>query len=322
MKNKSILFFLFLFVVPIVSFAGSISSGGGKGVVCRNPDGGINLAELLDLYEGQASGFVYTNSQMQYPVLADTLIGILGSGRDSSFQSELGQLSHDLLHGSLVLLPLGQHPVWTEDAGPLFPIPQSNPTNLCDIEQFATFTVKDGNNNVTVDQEIWLALDANNRAALVAHETLYKLFRDQGETNSLRARKAVAEALAVASDVNTSLPPVSSGLPDQRFKCRTTGAATGPSVFYAYYDRQLSEVVFQFDTLGNFVMLERSRIFLTVPWLLDINRELVVDSSFSTYVDYGLTVTFSTKFDSNNELHMYISVPDKFAATEFACSAF
>ena len=38
---------------PAMAELGGMEGGGGKSVVCRNPDGSIKSAEILDLFEGR-----------------------------------------------------------------------------------------------------------------------------------------------------------------------------------------------------------------------------------------------------------------------------
>ena len=49
------------------SFAGGMEGGGGKSVVCRNTDGTIRSAEVLDLYEGRTVyGLPYQESPKEW----------------------------------------------------------------------------------------------------------------------------------------------------------------------------------------------------------------------------------------------------------------
>lgn len=74
----------------------------------------------------------------------------------------------------------------------------------CNVEQVINFIDLAGLPSVLVNQDIYEALDNVNQAALILHEGLYKVLRDEyGEKNSLRTRRAIGKVMAGESFLST-----------------------------------------------------------------------------------------------------------------------
>jgi hypothetical protein len=165
----------FGFLINLSALAGTEISGGGNAVVCFGASGAIQSAQLLDLYEGQAKyGLIAkpstesVESQLTKALLA--------------FSQGLGREGILVLQGKNILKGLKFLPPGVG----LKPVGDSNHLVLpkaCQVVQLARY---EANDEIFVDTEIWEHLDSTNRAALVAHETLYWHLRQFGETSSDR----------------------------------------------------------------------------------------------------------------------------------------
>lgn len=186
--------------------AGPSSSGGGFAVVCRQIDGRIQSAELLDLYEGRVKNrFQYFNSTGD--VIADYVIStnigyrLQGSQPPEDNRHIKANISAFLNKANWVTAP-DQLPN-LHDTGETIPIPDQ-----CNLEPVAIYY--DRNDKVDIDRSIWEALDSQSKAALVTHELIYNYLRGislNPSTNSEEAR------VLTASWFSTNLTPVNSGVP-------------------------------------------------------------------------------------------------------------
>ncbi|MFN8847411.1 MAG: hypothetical protein ACK5V3_00555 [Bdellovibrionales bacterium] len=196
---------------------GGMDGGGGNAVVCRNRDGLIDSAQLLDLYEGIAiwdlkptqfdSKLDYKEiafqvaSRMRMSSLGQNLTMAIsshsdGSGNVSSLYFGVAENHHyDLVKESIErtleifrILPASVD---------LAPIPDSGhfilPRN-CKVEQVAVY--RDDLEKLFIVKDIWEAFDLINRAALITHEAVYKILRSPKEQNSNRTRLIVAKTFA------------------------------------------------------------------------------------------------------------------------------
>jgi hypothetical protein len=170
------------------AFAGGVGNG-GVSVVCRNLDGTINSAQVLDIYEGEVRfGRKYDND-----LSADTKVELAQlkltkySRLLEDFQEELSKVK-----AIMTFIPKGNRLVPTNDA-----FPQIVKVG-CDFEQLANYT-DDG--ELLVSQEIYNELDEVNKAALLVHETVYAIYRKyRDEKNSQLSRKLTAYLLAKNPD--------------------------------------------------------------------------------------------------------------------------
>jgi hypothetical protein len=239
------------------TYAGVGSSGGGLAVVCRDPQGVIESAELLDLYEGVARDHLTIVSPLdsveaEYLYFTQEIRHVVGDTRpvDQSVVSAFDQI----MDGSFHFLPAGAHPAPTCDMGSTIPVPPG-----CDIEQLATYD--DQTNIIDVDSEIWSALNTVNQGALIAHETLYRDYRVAGDQTSENVRRLVALLFST-----TPPAPETDGVPQSAYTCWAASAqqsgssdmgTSGNTAFYLYSDpRNPGQTVLRFaillarDTLG------------------------------------------------------------------------
>ena len=159
---------------------------GGYSVVCRNDDGTIASAELLDIYEGRLiHNLNYTNNSL-------TVAALLSAAQykvltEKSFSDKFIREIRSI-HSNLVFIPEGNVLESTEDALP------SIKKKDCQFEQLANYT---DNGEIIVTQEIYDHLDNLNKAALVVHEAVYAIRRKAlGESTSVASRKLTAYLMA------------------------------------------------------------------------------------------------------------------------------
>ena len=203
---------------PSFAALGNSSGGGGQGIVCRNDDGAVTSAELLDLAEAEnylllelqqqpteksyleiahdyaailneaipstmpTSKMTTTHSDSREEISYDINIGILFSKKNNPFVSSLV----DWIDSGKKLIPGNNFSIP--------PVGDSHPRIVpvaknCRVEQIAFY--KDGNNQVYIVGSIWNKLDNTNKAALLIHEALYRNLRELGDSTSDRTRKTI-----------------------------------------------------------------------------------------------------------------------------------
>lgn len=159
---------------------------GGYSVVCRNDDGTIATAELLDIYEGRLiHNLKYANNSLNLAALLSQTQFKVRTERAFSdkFIREIRNIN-----SNLVFIPEGNELELTEDA-----LPSIKKKN-CQFEQLANYTE---NGEIIVSQEIYDQLDTLNKAALVVHEAVYAIRRKAlGESTSVSSRKLTAFLMA------------------------------------------------------------------------------------------------------------------------------
>lgn len=167
--------------------AGVGSSGGGFVVVCRNQASGIiESSMLLDLYEAK---YTY-DLELQSPLATieselqrfteDYQLSMFDNPQSTSNESlgRIASIVNNLQFTDKALVPI-------RDTGIAARAPFG-----CALEQIAVYD--DVSNKITVQRELWNSLDVMNRAALVAHELIYRQHRvEGGETTSRISRRYV-----------------------------------------------------------------------------------------------------------------------------------
>lgn len=179
---------------------GAISGGGGKGVVCRSPNGTVNSVQLLDLWEGQvlyneyavpATGDLRVDVNAALIRLKDsyelngTLPGSGGAIKDQDIVLEsLRYWAKDFLDPSSKVLRLRDVKLTvTDDSYEL-----AKPAD-CEIEQIVNFQPT---GRILMNMDLFDKMDPANQAALIVHEAFYKFLRNMAkEANSIRVRRAI-----------------------------------------------------------------------------------------------------------------------------------
>jgi len=217
---KALLLFL---VFPLVSHAGVLNGGGGKGVFCKNRTPAL---ETLDIYE--AKNFYRLTEELRQGDLKTELL--LAVKRIDEISSKPFELSSDQENeeyaaeflkeflDTAVIIPDGTRLPVTEDAT------TSVIPNDCEIVQVALYNAL----GLQIDGEYWNILDARNKAALMIHEQVYLDRRLYGDVNSDETRRYVGRLFSTK-------PPakIFEGLPRNGYvECFFGGAGTGAPGFH------------------------------------------------------------------------------------------
>ncbi|MCM2348752.1 MAG: DUF1566 domain-containing protein [Bacteriovoracaceae bacterium] len=160
---------------------------GGYSLVCRNTQGLITSAELLDIYEGRII------HKLEYPkdeLVVDALLSVAEhrSMGNMAFNDKL-QKEINQIRLNTVFIPEGNELELTEDA---FPVIKKKG---CQYEQLANYT-NDG--LLIVSQEIYDHLDNLNKASLIIHEAIYSIRRKAlDENSSVKSRQLTAHIMSI-----------------------------------------------------------------------------------------------------------------------------
>lgn len=182
---------------------------GGTAIVCRNGDGSIASAEVLDSFEARE---LYGLKQIGVGDVAKARTELLDdldrrfAGR-SLYPKYLRDTLADL-HGRFKLL---DPKVRLELIPDVFP---KISRKGCAIEQLASFDDKSG--EIRLDSEIFKALSPAGRLALEMHESVYYLDRKWAKAkDSVFARKLVGLLLATqwGADLDKAVAAYAFGLP-------------------------------------------------------------------------------------------------------------
>lgn len=163
---------------------------GGYSVVCRDSQGDITTAELLDIYEGRII------HKLEYPkdeLAVDAFVSVAEhrSQGNVAFSDKLRR-EIDQIRANTVFISEGNELELTEDAFPVIK------RRGCQYEQLANYT-DDG--LLIVSQEIYDHLDSLNQASLIIHEAVYSIRRKAlGENTSVNSRKITAFIMATNGD--------------------------------------------------------------------------------------------------------------------------
>jgi hypothetical protein len=178
MSRKSIFLGVILItVLSSMSFAGSGSHGGGT-IVCRNEQGKIISAELLDLWEGKKVRNLdileEVESDADIPDLIRRAVRILNEKGQIKMAKTVELVANGelgVVNASLSFVSEGVGIAAPSDANAVF-IPKGN----CRIEGVGAYN--DRYLTFFIDKELYSELSALNRAALFVHEGVYKYLRD------------------------------------------------------------------------------------------------------------------------------------------------
>lgn len=167
------------------AIAGVATSGGGHVVLCSGKSAEqYGFATVLDLFEAQ---YVFnlepraprSSLYSELDLLAEQLQIVIGHSQILPQPTTADTLLHwwedrvQYIRG-----PLGE----TDDLGSSLPLPKG-----CTMKQIAIFD--DKRDLVRVDLDLWNDLDDYNKAALIAHEIVYRERRlDDRESSSQSAR--------------------------------------------------------------------------------------------------------------------------------------
>lgn len=230
-----------------LALAGGMEGGGGKSVVCRDPQGKITKAEILDLFEGRTQyQLKYVESQLPWKDQVIDLFQKSGISAKPSINYEIFDWYQNAIK-YLNILPIN---VTLKDTNDSFEVVAPKG---CNIEQTAIYQ---NDNQILINGEIWNALSETQKATLLIHESSYRFLRVYGETNSIRARHFTAYILSGGKIEDTF-----TDRKDAKAICAVPGFAYNTSflVFPSYLDENgIKKAKIQFINIGGREVLSKS----------------------------------------------------------------
>ena len=184
---KQILLILGLSLLASSAFAaGGVDGGGGNAVVCRDEQGVIKSARMLDLYEGEfLHGLKYEYAEFDIDQKLDDILSIIYDGATSQYESQK-RLFQSVKDSFKLLAPgISLKPI--DDSGHIF-VPGN-----CKVEQVANFY---NQFSIYIVSDIYNAFSTLDKLALIMHEAIYLQERENGIENSKYARRVVAHLLS------------------------------------------------------------------------------------------------------------------------------
>lgn len=255
LKVRSLIaFFLVASFASSSAFAGGMEGGGGKSVVCRNTDGTIRSAEVLDLYEGRT---VYELPYQESP--REWQEQVLEIFKAASVPVSISLPPSGIYDWYLNAIA---HLVFLPDGTSLKPIDDSFEVIVprgCSLEQAVNYQ---NDRRILVDGEVWRALSETQKAALLIHEAVYRVLRSHGETDSRRARHLTAHIV--------SGKKIESTFPGNGYELLCQGGSAGSyTSFYAVKVPAESpdtpaKARLYFDRLGGRKLMSRAYVELGV----------------------------------------------------------
>jgi hypothetical protein len=176
-----------LFEAQVALAKGNESGGGGAGVVCRPPSTKPTV-QVLDLAEHSISDrkvqfAAAINQATDYKTMIELVIQNI-----EKYNPEFGRLFREKYNFVFANLDIRNGKVTAGDD--LGDFDQRVLDENCAIDWIAYYN--DHSGAIEIDQSLWVELSALDQAALLAHETLYRIARDQRqEVTSEWIRKAV-----------------------------------------------------------------------------------------------------------------------------------
>jgi hypothetical protein len=181
---KTQLVFLLSLMISVNVWAGTSTSGGGIGVLCKAQS--QSKLQILDLYEAAQAGIDLIPSisfESDYTVGLTRLRALAGDPRPvtktdfqefTSMFQKYSEFTQDEIAPSM-------------DAGPTVALPAN-----CHYEQIAIY--HDGNDpKLIINANLWAQLDSLNQVALLMHEAVYQMQRTAFYNNSHQVRRLVRE---------------------------------------------------------------------------------------------------------------------------------
>lgn len=198
-SNLLVLSVIFLLLVPpLFAFdpdtLGGKEGHGGAVVVCYSKDKELKSATVLDIWEQREEhGLNPKAFNLEYYQIAETLASRLEYVDPiffKSYRKELGRIHKNMkeVGAQSSLEPVKDY--W----------PYIKPELGCKIEQLAVYK---GDGYIIYEPKFWSRLDAYNKAALLIHETIFYILRDQELVHdSHKARTIVAYLMSTLSNVD------------------------------------------------------------------------------------------------------------------------
>jgi len=267
---------------PGQNSAGGVDGGGGKSVVCRNAEGVITSAELLDLYEGSTMyGLNIKKSTTPYAEQVESALLVLPASSRA-----LTEAYAHIVRDKMTVLPVGTEIAPVDDS-----LEVVTPKN-CRPEQLARFYSQD---KILVNGEIWERLDETNRAALILHEAVYANNRFAGATDSRRSRHIVASLF----DPSTAWTDTKEGVPEGALTCI---AMNGGLHMWAYQNSS-NDWILQFNILGKSIVASKKWAWIISEiGKIDFNEAATFPvSSGEDHIGSKIEIAFSAHSDFESD---------------------
>lgn len=187
-KRMSTMVFAMAFcsTIALAGAGGGASDGGngGDAVVCRDADGSITSAELLDFYEGRVvhkKQIDLGDKSLDYREKISLALDRLAK-QSPNRAGKFGNLAETFESEANYLSDVS-----------LVDVPDSNHIALkrgCAIEQLVIMKEPKfaEDRRYTINKDIWDRLDNDNKAGMVLHELFYREALEHGHANSVGAR--------------------------------------------------------------------------------------------------------------------------------------
>ena len=179
----------------IAQVDGTINGGGGKAVICTK--GGVQTVETLDLYEAHSSSPGLTLIDM--PDDAESAIAIFA---DRIAKQRWNTSTIPIAEFKAVLIKEFRKRLaeieFLKDGQSLKFVPDSHEVihdHDCHVVQVAAYY---GEALLLVDLFIWNQMRWRDRIALFAHELVYLMARQNGETDSISTRRFIGRLFSTA----------------------------------------------------------------------------------------------------------------------------
>lgn len=273
-------------LIPLLAYAGPGSDGGAKSIVCYDESGALTQSTLLDLYEGkEIFGDVYP--YLQKPVRGYLKVAVKRLKKTGfkllipNLNSIENSIDHVLNTYRLINSPIAS----IEDDFSLIEIPEG-----CKKIQSARFIDA---NNIVVRRDIWESMDNLNKAALILHEAVYWMSREETwKQDSRRSRRVVSQIL----ENEWHFVDVTDGLPSAYTLCNSASSEAPQSTVFAVYPRKdnFQEIRF-FAINGDFLIDKTFASTWNFPFIADPND----------LTSYGTNVLLDSSSESQFKLNLY-----------------
>ncbi len=264
-------------------------------------------AELLDLYEARVKHKFALMSPSGDPLM-DYKSGITHAARLMGERNALPEMTRDgyiqyFVYLSERILKMAHFTFPGEKLPILNDVGSSPPLQVgCGFEPLAVFDQH--KNGLTVDSEIWSALDSLNKAALLEHEIYYLMERVDGEhPTSESTRLHVAHMFASEDSVKAT----DADLPKTGVQyCSSFSGPEPQTGFYLYLSDEGLHQTLQFSFLIDNQLLARSTIVLQSPitefFSAEIPLKSTYDQSWSIQVRAAAPRNFEIRLLENGKI--------------------
>lgn len=204
-------------------------------VVCKNTDGSIKSAELLDMYEARTK---YELSVVTQGPDIDSNVAAVQKKLTAIFKdvgmktlpsTYIDEVAQSISSGE-ALLQKGVLPEAEKNLSTT-PIPQG-----CELLATAFY---ENQSDLSVYTTVFESMDGINRAAMIAHAAVYRHESELGEVSQERIRKIVAHLFS-----STKILPLKQDIPQDANTCRAVDKYDATKVMFEFfkYDSPKSEL--------------------------------------------------------------------------------